>query len=141
MPVRRSTWGYQSFLKNVDIESVKENYNFQEMISLLDQVLEGGLGALPHLHKIELSRPMVHRRTRASYLKELVEFCVEIGAAYSRWGRAGQAEFMCQSVETLCTMPPCEDTNASRTMDACNFKGKMCYLVRLFVRPPNGFLF
>jgi len=53
-----------------------------------------------------------------------------MGDAYARWGQGGPAEFMWQSAETLCTLPPCEDTNANRTLDACNFKGKLNYLVR-----------
>jgi len=128
--VREMTWSYQAFFGSLDIESVKLNHGFEEQVVLLDLVLEGGLGALPHLHKKELVRPMAHRRTRASYLKGLVEFCIEMGAAYARWGRGGPAEFMWQSVETLCMLPPCVDTNASRTLDACKFKGKAGYLVR-----------
>ena len=128
-PVRQMTWGYQGIFNAMDVEAVKKNYNFEEQVGLLDAVLAGGLGRLPHLHSVELVRPMVHRTERKMHLKALVEFCVDMGAAYARWGMAGQAEFMWQSAETLCLLPPCKDTNASKTMDACVFKGKTCYLV------------
>lgn len=128
--VRPMVLGYQSFSVAQNVESAKRNHNFEEQIGLLGSVLEEGLSALPHLHQKELTRPMVHRRSRVSYLKGLVEFCVEMGDAYMRWGRGGPSEFMWQSVETLCTLPACEDTNATRSLDACNFKAKICYQVR-----------
>jgi hypothetical protein len=128
--VRPAVFGYQAFFDAPNVENAKRNHDFEEQIGLLGAVLEEGFGALPHLHKKELTRPMVHRRSRMSYLKDLVEFCVDMGSAYMRWGRGGPSEFMWQSIETLCTLPPCEDTNATRTLDACNFKAKMCYLVR-----------
>lgn len=128
--VSQTSWGYQSFFDALDVQAVKHKHGFEEQIGLLDMVLEGGLGELPHLFKKELSRPMVHRRSRTSYLKGLVEFCLEMGAVYLRWGRGGPAEFMFQSAETLCLLPPCLDTNATRTLDSCNFKAKTCYLVR-----------
>jgi hypothetical protein len=128
--VLAESWGYQTMFDALDIERAKERHGFTEQVGLLDAVLEEGLGALPHLFKKELGRPMVRRRTRTSYLKSLVEFCLDMGDAYARWGQGGPAEFMWQSAETLCTLPPCEDTNANRTLDACNFKGKLNYLVR-----------
>jgi hypothetical protein len=128
--VSQTSWGYQSFFDALDVQGVKHKHGFEEQIGMLDAVLEGGLGELPHLFKKELSRPMVQRRTRTSYLKGLIEFCLEMGAVYLRWGRGGPAEFMFQSVETLCLLPPCLDMNATRTLDACNFRGKTCYLVR-----------
>lgn len=127
--VRQGTWGYQGFFDALDVEGVKRSHGFTEQLGLLHQVLEAGLGALPHLFDKELTRPMVKRRTRSSYLRGLIEFCLEMGDAYSRWGKGGQAEFMWQSAETLCLLPPCNDTNASRTLDPCNFKVKPCYLV------------
>lgn len=127
--VRPMVLGYQSFFDAHNIESAKRNHDFAEQIGLLESVLTEGLGALPHLHKKELTRPMVLRRSRASYLKGLVEFCVGMGDAYMRWGRGGPSEFMWQSAETLCTLPACEDTNATRTLDACNFPAKICYKV------------
>ena len=127
--VQAMSWGYQRFFEAQDVEDVKRNYSFEEQLGVLDAVLENGLGALPHLFKKELNRPMAHRRSRASYLRSLVEFCLDMGGAYSRWGRGGEAEFMLQSAETLCTLPPCEDSNATRSLDPCNFKGKTSYLV------------
>ena len=98
-PVRQMTWGYQGIFNAMDVEAVKKNYNFEEQVGLLDAVLAGGLGRLPHLHSVELVRPMVHRTERKMHLKALVEFCVDMGAAYAR-GHAGQAEF--GRAETLC---------------------------------------